>query len=254
MSTVRHKGLYILPNLFTIGSILAAFLGILWAVDSRFVIAAMAILVSALLDGLDGKVARITKAGSEFGIQMDSLADLVAFGVSPALLIYLWQTQSFGRLGVACSFLFLACGALRLARFNVHTLRGTHQNKKSFVGLPVPAAACMLATLVLFSDILPAAITETFLGPFSLVFICVLALLMVSNVSYASFKDLEFVKLHPFSSTVGVVLASALVLAEPQLVPFLLFLAYLLSGPISFYLHSRGRSAFLRGLSRRKPS
>jgi CDP-diacylglycerol--serine O-phosphatidyltransferase len=185
---------------------------------------------------------------------MDSLADLVAFGVSPALLIYLWQTQSFGRLGIACSFLFLACGALRLARFNVHTLRGTEQNKKSFVGLPAPAAACMLATLVLFSAAMPAAVTETFLGPFSLVFICLLALLMVSNVSYASFKDLEFVRLHPFSATVGVVLLCVLVLADPQLVPFFLFLAYLLSGPVTSYLHRRGRKTFLRGLSRRKPS
>jgi len=254
MSTVRHKGLYILPNLFTTGSLLAAFLGMLWAVDSRFGVAAVAILVSTLLDGLDGKVARMTKAGSEFGIQMDSLADLVAFGVSPALLIYLWQTQHFGRVGIACSFLFLACGALRLARFNVHTLRGTEQNKKSFVGLPTPAAACMLATLVLFSATLPTAVSESILGPFSLIFISLLALLMVSNVSYASFKDLEFVKLHPFSSTVGVVLACALVLAEPRLVPFLLFLGYLLSGPISLYLHRSGRRAFLRGLSRRKPS
>ncbi len=255
MSTVRHKGLYILPNLFTIGSLLAAFLGILWAVDSRFGIAAVAILVSTLLDGLDGKVARMTKAGSEFGVQMDSLADLVAFGVSPALLIFLWQTQSFGRVGVACSFLFLACGALRLARFNVHTLRGTQQNKKSFVGLPAPAAACMLATLVLFSATLSEAFTETFVAPFSLVFISLLALLMVSNVSYASFKDLEFVKLHPFTATLGVVLGCVLVLVEPQMVLFLIFLAYLLSGPISYYLQRSGHGALLlRGLSRRKPS
>jgi CDP-diacylglycerol--serine O-phosphatidyltransferase len=254
MNTVRHKGLYILPNLFTTGSLLAAFLGILWAVDARFGIAAVAILVSTVLDGLDGKIARMTKAGSEFGIQMDSLADLVAFGVSPALMIYLWQTQSFGRVGIACSFLFIACGALRLARFNVHTLRGTEQNKKSFVGLPAPAAACMLATMVLFSATLPEWITESFLGPFSLVFISALALLMVSNVSYASFKDLEFVRLHPFSATVGVVLLLAFVLAEPRMVPFLLFLAYLLSGPISLYLQRSGHGALLRGLSRRKPS
>ncbi|MEF8888935.1 MAG: CDP-diacylglycerol--serine O-phosphatidyltransferase, partial [Desulfohalobiaceae bacterium] len=171
-----------------------------------------------------------------------------------ALMIYLWQTQSFGRVGIACSFLFIACGALRLARFNVHTLRGTEQNKKSFVGLPAPAAACMLATMVLFSATLPEWIAESFLGPFSLVFISVLALLMVSNVSYASFKDLEFVRLHPFSATVGVVLLLAFVLAEPRMVLFLLFLAYLLSGPISLYLQRSGHGALLRGLSRRKPS
>ncbi len=251
---VRHKGLYILPNLFTLGSLLAAFLAIVWAVDARFGLAAVAILVSGLFDGLDGKVARITKAGSEFGIHMDSLADLVAFGVTPAILIYLWQTQDFGRLGMAISFLFLACGALRLARFNVHTLRGTQQSKKYFIGLPAPAAACLLATLVLFSAYLPSQIAESFLGPFALALLFVVSLLMVSNVRYISFKDLEFVRLHPFTASLGVAFAIVLVVVEPQLVAFLFFLAYLLSGPIYTYLSRSEHRSLLRGLSTRKPS
>jgi CDP-diacylglycerol--serine O-phosphatidyltransferase len=254
MQEARRKGIYILPNLFTTASLFSAFLGLLWAIEGRFELCALAILVSCVLDGLDGKVARATKASSEFGIQLDSLADLVAFGVSPAVMAFLWQTHAYGRLGMASSFLFLACGALRLARFNVHAIRGISLSRKFFVGLPIPAAACVLATLVLFSTHLPPAGAQAVLPAATLILILCMALLMVSRVRYASFKDVEFVKAHPFTASVCVVLLFVLVASEPKLLGFLFFLAYLASGLIYSFLllPLRGRS-LLRGLAHKSP-
>ncbi|MFO8030939.1 MAG: CDP-diacylglycerol--serine O-phosphatidyltransferase [Desulfohalobiaceae bacterium] len=255
MQEARRKGIYILPNLFTTASLFSAFLGLLWAIEGRFELCALAILVSAVLDGLDGKVARVTKASSEFGIQLDSLADLVAFGVSPAVMAFLWQTHAYGRLGMASSFLFLACGALRLARFNVHAIRGISLSRKFFVGLPIPAAACVLATWVLFST-LPLAGTQaqTLVAPVTLILVLSMALLMVSRVRYASFKDVEFVKAHPFTASVCVVLLFVLVASEPKLLGFFFFLAYLVSGPIySFVLVPLRSRSLLRGLAHKSP-
>jgi CDP-diacylglycerol--serine O-phosphatidyltransferase len=256
MNASRPRGIYILPNLFTIASLFAGFLGIVWAIQGQFQMTAVAILISCVCDGLDGQVARMTRASSEFGVQMDSLADLVAFGVGPALLVYLWQTHIFGRLGLVSSFLFLACGALRLARFNVQAMRGgSSGSKKFFVGLPIPAAACMIATLVLFSTYLPAEVLESVIPSFSLALIYLLALLMVSKVRYASFKDVEVIKAHPYRASLAVVLLFVLVASEPKLLGFLFFMAYLISGLVySFVAVPLLRGTFLRGLSRQKPS
>ena len=130
----RHRGYYLLPNMMTMASLLSGFLGMLWSIDGRFEMAALAVIVSCVFDGLDGKLARLTNSASDFGVQLDSLADLVAFGAAPALMIYQWQTHAFGRLGIMASFLVIACGALRLARFNVQTGK---ISKKFFIGLPV---------------------------------------------------------------------------------------------------------------------
>jgi len=256
MSEHRPRGIYILPNLFTIASLFSGFLGMVWAIQGQFELAAVAILVSCVCDGLDGHVARMTKASSEFGVQMDSLADLVAFGVGPGLLIYLWQTHAFGRLGLVSSFLFIACGALRLARFNVQAMRGGNGgSKKFFTGLPIPAAACVLATLVLFSGYLPEDVLQSVIPTFSLALIYLLALLMVSKVRYASFKDVELIKAHPYTASVAVVLIFVLVASEPKLIGFLFFMAYLISGlAYSFVAVPLRRGTFLRGLSRQKPS
>ncbi len=257
MNEPRSKGIYLLPNLFTTASLFAGFAGILWAVEGRFQWAALAILVSCVCDGLDGKVARMTRASSEFGVQFDSLADLVCFGVNPALLVYLWQTSVYGRLGMVSSFLFVACGALRLARFNVLAARGGGQRpKKFFVGLPIPAAACVLATLVLFSaSYVGTGLAQTGLPPLCLVLMYLLSLLMISRVRYASFKDVEVAKAHPYTASVSVVLLFVLVASEPRLLAFLFFMTYLMSGLVYtfFYLPLRNRT-LLRGLSRSKPS
>lgn len=245
----RHKGFYILPNLLTTASLFSGFLGMVWAIDGKFGYAALAILASCFLDGMDGAVARMTRSSSKFGVQFDSLADLVSFGVSPALLVFLWQTHQFGRLGIAASFLFIACGALRLARFNVQT---STSPKSFFVGLPIPAAACTLATLVLFTTVQSFPIPEAVLSKGCLLLIYLLSLLMVSKVRYASLKDVEMVRAHPFTSTAAAIMLFGLVASEPRLLGFFFFLGYMVSGPLyTFLVLPLRRGGFLRGLSAR---
>ena len=231
------KSVYILPNLFTVGSMFCAFWGLLMAHGENFTGCAIAILVSALLDGMDGKIARLTHSASDFGVQLDSLADAIAFGATPAYMILLWQLHSLGRLGMAVSFLFMACGALRLARFNV--MAGTSASKKFFTGLPIPAARCALSCLVLFQNYLPPSIYPI-LTWFTLALTFALGLLMVSRVPYFAFKDFSGIRLKTFSMMVILVVVFALIIVEPKLFGFSFFLAYLLSGPLySLWLYSK---------------
>lgn len=240
-----HKGVYILPNLLTTASLLSGFLGIMWAVDGRFESCALAILVSAVFDGLDGKVARLTHTSSDFGVQYDSLADLVAFGVTPAVMVYLWKLNQFGRLGLMASFLIVVCGALRLARFNVNA---STSSKKHFVGLPIPAQACIMASLVLFAPFLPDALAAHE-PEFLLVLAYSCSFLMVSRIRYASFKEYGFVKAHPFSSMVTVILLFVTVASQPRVLGFLILLGYMISGPIYTYYLLLRRPHALRGAS-----
>ncbi len=228
-----RKGVYILPNLLTTASLFAGFMGILWAMQGRYESCALAILVSTLFDGLDGKIARLTRTTSEFGVQYDSLCDLVAFGVTPALLLYHWQLNLYGRLGLMACFLLLACGALRLARFNVQS---AITSKKFFIGLPIPAAGCIVATLVLAAPYLPEVIQENTLPLGSLILAYGLSFLMVSRVRYASFKEYGMLRAHPFSSMVTAILLFVLVASQPRLLGFLILLLYMLSGPVYTYL------------------
>ena len=237
--TTPRKGVYILPNLFTTASLFAGFLGMIWAADGQIELCATAILFSALMDGLDGKVARLTNTASEFGVQFDSLADLVAFGATPAFMMYHWQLQQFGRLGIAVAFLFMACGALRLARFNIST---AVVPKKFFIGLPTPAGGCTLATLVFFAPYLPEGLTTHF-GAFALGLTFIIAFCMVSRTRYASFKEYGFVKAHPFSSMVSAILLFVLIISEPKLLGFVVFGGYIISGPIYTFLFLSRRSA-----------
>ncbi len=230
----KHKGFYILPNLLTTASLFIGFMGILWAIEGRFSHTAAAILAACIFDGLDGKIARLTKSTSEFGIQFDSLSDLVSFGVCPAIMVFLWHTHAFGQLGLAVAFLFMACGALRLARFNLQT---KNLPKKFFLGLPIPAAACTLASLVLFSGFLPHEIMAIILPKATLIITFVLSLLMISKVKYASFKEVEMIRLHPFSSTVTAIMIFVLVASEPKFILFLFFISYVFSGLIYTYLY-----------------
>lgn len=240
-----HKGVYILPNLLTTASLFSGFLGMMWAVQGRFEDCALAILVSAVCDGLDGKIARLTGTTSEFGVQYDSLADLVAFGVAPAVMAYLWKLHEFGRLGLMAAFLIAVCGALRLARFNVQSARA--DSKKFFVGLPIPAQGCTMACLVFFAPFLPEELQGRFLSMGCLILAYALSILMVSRVRYASFKEYGFVKAHPFSSMVTVILLFVLVASQPKLLGFLILLGYVLSGPVYTYAVLLRRPALLRG-------
>ncbi|HDM77239.1 MAG TPA: CDP-diacylglycerol--serine O-phosphatidyltransferase [Deltaproteobacteria bacterium] len=224
-----RRGIYILPNIFTTANLFSGFFGLIAAVQGKFNVAAIAILISCMFDILDGKVARMTKSSSRFGVEYDSLADLVAFGVTPAILMYLWTLQPFGRLGWSAAFFFVACGALRLARFNVQV---NSVQKKYFVGLPIPGAACMVATTVLIFyhfDITPP------LKSFVLLFATFgLSFLMISNIKYNSFKDSDLFRRKPFQSLLLTVFLFTIVAARPTVMLFSLMLLYTLSGPARY--------------------
>lgn len=233
------RGVYLLPNMLTTASLFSGFLGILWALEGAYESVALAILVSCLLDGLDGKVARLTNTSSDFGIQYDSLVDLVAFGVTPAIMVYQWELHQFGHLGSMAAFLLVACGALRLARFNVST---STTSKKFFVGLPIPAQACTLATFYLFSQFMPDSMREL-MPKVCLGLVYLLSFLMVSRVRYASFKEYGMLKAHPFSMMVTAILLFVMVASQPKLLGFVLFSGYIVSGLIYTYIILPRRAA-----------
>ena len=228
------KGVYILPNLITMGNMFCGFFAIVSAFNGAFFRAAVAILIAAVMDGLDGKVARLTNTSSRFGVEFDSLADLVSFGVAPAMLIYAWVLQPFGRFGWAAAFLFAGCGALRLARYNVQV---DSSESKNFTGLPIPAAACMIASLVIMHKHLWGIETQ---HPLLLMLTAyVLAFLMVSTIKYRSFKALDLKKRHPFSLLVSALLALFILVSEPQVTLFLAFTVYAFSGIVERLFFSR---------------
>jgi CDP-diacylglycerol--serine O-phosphatidyltransferase len=231
-----RRGVYILPNLFTTGSLFAGFYGIVATMNGNYHVAAWFILVSSVFDGLDGKVARLTGTTSRFGVEYDSLADLVAFGVAPGLLMYSWALRPFGKVGWLAAFLYVVCGALRLARFNVQV--NTVESKR-FVGLPIPAAASMVAACVLLFYHL--GYSGTIKKASVLILIYVLALLMVSSFRYYSFKDPELVKRQPFGFLVMAIFIIIVIVAEPQIMFFGLFFCYIVSGPLGYLLKLAGR-------------
>lgn len=221
------KGIFIFPSLLTLTSIFFSFYAIICAMNEQFVLSGVLIVIAGFFDALDGRVARLTKTTSRFGVELDSLADVISFGVAPALLMYKWALTPFGRLGWMTAFVFVACGALRLARFNVQT--GSIDPRR-FVGLPIPGAAVMVALTVMFFH--KVGLTPEAFQSVLLVLTYLLAFLMVSNIRFHAFKDLGFVKAKPFSTTVGFVLILTLIGSAPFIVPFLLCGAYVLSGPI----------------------
>jgi CDP-diacylglycerol--serine O-phosphatidyltransferase len=221
------KGIYILPNLITMGNMFCGFYAILAAFNHLYEISAIAIIVAGIFDFMDGKVARITNTSSEFGIQFDSLSDLLSFGVAPAVLIYAWALKPFGRIGWAAAFLFVICGALRLARFNiqVNTAESSH-----FTGLPIPAAAGVLITMVLiyyrfWEDIPEKSLFVMLVTYFS-------GFLMVSSLKYRSLKEIDFKKRHPFSILVAASLFLFVLASEPQITLFVIGFSYALSCPL----------------------
>lgn len=222
-------GTYLLPNLLTTANLFCGFYGIIAAINHDFRTAAIAVLVSCLFDILDGKVARLTGTNSLFGVEYDSLADLVAFGVAPAVLVYLWALRPFGRLGWAAAFLFVACGALRLARFNV---QADSVSKKHFVGLPIPGAAAMVSTTVLFFYRMGGSgSTKHFL---LLAMAYTLGFLMVSSIPYYSFKEFDGFQRMPFRMLFLMILLFSVIAAQPTIMLFTLGLVYVSSGPLGY--------------------
>ena len=226
-STIRRRGIYLLPNLFTTGALFAGFYAITSAMGGQFVTATVAIFAAMILDGLDGRVARLTNTQSEFGAQYDSLSDMVSFGAAPALVMYLWAFSSLGKLGLCAAFIHMAGGALRLARFNTQL---TSADKRYFQGLPSPAAAAILAGFIWFSieHDYPVEIVKYI----AIALTITTGLLMVSNFRYSSFKEIDLKGKVPFFVAIAVMLAIAFVMAQPQTMLFLLFLGYAISGPV----------------------
>jgi len=226
-----RRGVYILPNLFTTGNLFCGFWAIVSVFQEKFFYAAIAILLASAFDVLDGKVARLSGATSKFGVQYDSLADLVSFGVAPALLAFSWALRPYGRFGWLAAFLFVVCGALRLARFNVMSASG---ETKFFKGLPIPAAASIIAlTILLYLRLIETGWVKDIV---ILVMIYVLAFLMVSNIRYFSFKELDLARRKPFSIFMFVVLSMIVIVMEPVIVLFGFVLAYICSGPVNMIM------------------
>ena len=226
-----RRGIYILPNLFTTGNLFCGFWAIISVFQEKFFYAAVAILLACVFDILDGKVARLSGATSKFGVQYDSLADLVSFGIAPALLAFSWALRPYGKFGWLAAFLFVVCGTLRLARFNVQSSSG---EVKYFKGLPIPAAASMIAlTILLYLRLIE---TDWVKDIVILVMIYVLAFLMVSNVRYLSFKELNLAKRKPFSIFIFVILSMIVIIMEPTIVLFVSVIFYVFSGPINMLM------------------
>ena len=223
----RDNRFYPLPCLITLASLFCGFYAIVAAINSEFKTAAIAVLVASIFDALDGRVARMTQSTSQFGAELDSLCDMVSFGVSPAVLVFLWALHPYGRYGWLAAFLYVAMTSLRLARFNT---QDTDSGSKNFVGLPCPAAAAMISASILFCHFLGIDGEVQHISLLFLVY--VLSYLMVSTHTYCSFKEVSGLKAKPFQILIALLLLFILVAAEPQIMIFSLFLIYLASGPL----------------------
>ena len=227
---IPSRGIYLLPSILTTFGMFAGFYSIIASINGDFTLAAISIMVAMLWDALDGRVARLTNTQSDFGAQYDSLADLVSFGVAPALLVYEWSLSDLGRIGWLAAFIFLACAALRLARFN--TQIGT-SNKRYFQGLPSPAAAGVIASMIWlkfwkFEYFDFGIVSLSYYVGVGITIVC--ALLMVSNVRYYSFKELDSKKAS-FRFLLAIVLSLIVLLSKPNIFLFTGFFLYMLSGP-----------------------
>ncbi len=236
--------IYVLPNLLTTGNMFFGFYAIVQAIQDNFIYASYAIVAAAVFDLLDGRVARLTKSESKFGAEYDSLSDLTSFGLAPGILLYLWALHPFGRMGWLASFLFAACGALRLARFNVQ--KGIIE-KAYFQGLPIPMAAGIVASSVLAFDDLEIS-PERNIGVLIMTFL--LAFVMVSNFRYRSFKDVDLRQRLPFTYLVLGILLFVIIAYRPEVMLFALFLTYALlgafAGVLRFGLRRKGHLAAAR--------
>jgi CDP-diacylglycerol--serine O-phosphatidyltransferase len=221
------KGVYLLPNLFTSASLFCGFYSIIASFKEYFVPAAVAVLVAWIFDGLDGRVARLTNTTSKFGAEYDSLADVISFGVAPSLLAYSWSLSIYGKLGWIVAFLFVLCGALRLARYNIQI--GLIESTV-FNGLPIPAAAGVVATTVIFFDWTGAE--GKFHNVFIMIFVVILSLLMVSSVKYYSFKDMKLLSRKPFTIFFWSTVLLIIIFHWPEIMFFVIILGYTISGPV----------------------
>lgn len=243
-TSLRQRGIYLLPNLFTSASLFGGFYAIVQAMNQHFEQSAIAIFIAMVLDGLDGRVARMTNTQSAFGAEYDSLADMVSFGVAPALIVYVWALQPMNKLGWIAAFIYCACAALRLARFNTK-IDDPFQDKRYFQGLPSPAAAALLAGFVWVSYEYNIDGREIFFGAVQVKWIawCLTVFAagsMVSDLKFYSGKDINLRHSVPFVAILAVMLAFVLISYSPPEVLFSVVFVYTLSG---YYLWIRDRMA-----------
>lgn len=250
-----RKGIYLLPNLFTTGALFAGFYAIVAATADRFEQAAIAIVVAMLLDGFDGRIARMTQTTSEFGAQYDSISDMVSFGVAPSLVVYEWALIHFkdfpwvwSKLGWLAAFFYTAAAALRLARFNT---RVTVVSKRYFQGLPSPAAAAALVGFIWVCHDMQLSRAD-FAVP-ALIVTILLGACMVSNFSYYSFKDINPRDRVPFIAMLAMVLGFILASIDTPKLFFALFAVYALSGPVTYLIRLRRKRQLRTGLNEEKP-
>ena len=242
--SLGKKNFYLLPNLFTTGALFAGFYSIVQAMNGAYDHAALAIFAALIMDGLDGRVARLTNTESDFGAEYDSLSDMVSFGVAPALVVYVWALQPLGKLGWIASFVYCTCAAFRLARFNVKL---DLDNKKDFSGLPSPAAATLMASFIWLSFDNGVSGDEIFLGFFQMqwfAFILTIfaALSMTSDLRFYSGKDINLRKSQPFIAILFIVLIFGIISHNPAEIIFLLSLGYALSGYVSYFKRKMKKS------------
>lgn len=237
----RPRGVYLLPNLFTTAALFAGFYAVVGAIQGRFEAASVAIFVGMVLDGLDGRVARLTHTQSDFGAEYDSLSDMVAFGVAPALVSYEWALHGLGKVGWLAAFVYTAATALRLARFN--TQIGV-ADKRYFQGLPSPSAAAIIAAGVWVGA--DHGIDGSAVSWLAALITAFTGLLMVSNFRYHSFKDIDVRGRVSFIVAVALMLGFAVVFIQPPIILFLGFMTYAVSGPVLTLVRRRQRRAMRR--------
>ncbi|MBC7601068.1 MAG: CDP-diacylglycerol--serine O-phosphatidyltransferase [Ramlibacter sp.] len=245
----RRKGIYILPNLFTLAALFGGFYGIVMAMDGRFDQAAVGVFCAMVLDSLDGRVARMTNTQSAFGEQMDSLSDMVSFGAAPALIAYTWSLKDLGRWGWIAAFVYCSCAALRLARFNVNT---NVVDKRYFQGLPSPAAAALVAGFIwVLND---QGVDGRHVAWITFAVALYAGLTMVTNVPFYSFKDVQMKKSVPFAVIVLIALGIAVINIHPPIVLFGLFIVYGLSGYVVYvYRRAKGQRVSVISTSTDEP-
>jgi len=233
-----RRGVYLLPSIFTLGNMFCGYACVAYAMRGEYETAAPLVAFALVLDMLDGRIARLTGTASAFGVQFDSLADVISFGVAPAILAFNWGLSSLGRLGWAAGFLFVTAGAMRLARFNIQT----QADKRYFVGMPIPAAAGVPAMTVYF---FPEGLTQYYYAIPALAVVIAPALLMVSTIKYRSFKDIDLQTRRSYKVLLGLAAVLVAIATHPKATLLVIAYAYLLSGPIEMLvsrLRRRGGS------------
>ncbi len=235
----RRRGIYLLPNLFTTGALFAGFYAIVAAMNNRYEAAAIAIFIAMVLDGMDGRIARLTNTQSDFGMQYDSLSDLASFGLAPALVMYQWALFEMGKIGWLAAFIYAASAALRLARFNT---QAKSIDKRFFQGLPSPAAAAVIASTIWLATDYGFSDGHAFLV-FCLPVTMLVGILMVSNIRYHSFKQIDLKGRVPFMAVLLSIAVFVLIAIQPSLILFGMSTIYAISGPILTLLTIRRHKA-----------